>query len=303
MTTRKLILLTLLGTLAVCGAWCIYSGIPPFGRFGSEEPSAEEPRREPLRTLSGAEVARPDDPGLVEAELEDWVASGAPRIREWGEVEDFPKEIAVFETVFWEPRDTASLRAWIRNESAVKGKTVLEIGTGSGLLSLCCLAAGAEKVVATDVNRSAILNAQFNARQLGLSDRLELRLVPLRTPRAFAVFEDSETFDLIISNPPWEDAQPFGIDEYAYYDLDFELAYSLLEGLRRHLNPGGRALLAYGCVSAVRTVQKIAPEYGLEVRVLDDRDLDDLPEVFLPGMLLEVMPQWPEMRRSETSTE
>ena len=53
-------------------------------------------------------------------------------------VDGFPERIAVFQTVFWEPRDTTSLRELIATTDLVRGKTVLEIGTGSGLVSLCC---------------------------------------------------------------------------------------------------------------------------------------------------------------------
>ena len=41
-------------------------------------------------------------------------------------------------------------------------------------------------------------------------------------------------------------------------------------------------------VSAIKTAQQLAEEHNLELRILDERDLDGLAEVFLPGMLLEV---------------
>ncbi len=217
-------------------------------------------------------------------------ASAAPVVRDWVYVEDFPESIAVFESVFWEPRDTTSLRELIRTTPLVKDKTILEIGTGSGLVSLCCLTAGAERVVATDVNPSAVLNARYNAERLGVADRLDVRLVPLDNAGAFSVIDDYETFDLIISNPPWEDATPRAIDQYALYDPGFALLRSMLKDLRKHLKPNGRALLAYGCRNAITALLELAPQHNLAVKILDDRDLNALPEVFLPGILLEVTP-------------
>ncbi len=221
------------------------------------------------------------------------VPSGFPpeiqaKIKRWVSVEDFPTHLALFKTVFWEPEDTHSLRKRIRQKDLVTGKSVLEIGTGSGLISLCCLEAGARRVVATDVNSEALANARFNAQQLGLEKNFQLRLVPLDRPQAYSVIGPDERFDLIISNPPWEDGHPERIDDYAFYDPGFELLDSLLEGLEEHLSPGGKALLAYGCVSAIRTVLELAPKYHLQVEVLDERNVDELPEVFLPGMLLQV---------------
>jgi predicted RNA methylase len=209
----------------------------------------------------------------------------------WRRVEDLPRDLAQFKTVFWDPRDTESLRRLIRETSVVRGKKVLEIGAGTGLLSLCCLTAGAARAVATDVNPAAIANTVYNAKALGVRARLETRLVPLDRSEAFSVIAGRETFDLVISNPPWEDRRPVGIDQYALYDKGFVLMRSLLEGLADHLNPGGRALLAYGCVDAIETLGRLASEFDLAIQTHDDRSLGDLPEVFLPGMLLEVVPR------------
>lgn len=161
-------------------------------------------------------------------------------IRSWKYVDGFAEKIAVFQTVFWEPRDTNSLRELIETTDLVRGKTVLEIGTGSGLVSLCCLRAGAARVVATDVNPNAIGNANYNAHVLGVADRLETRLVPTGSPSAYGVLGPGETFDVIVSNPPWENARPRTINEYVLYDRDFQLLRSILSGARSRLNPGGR---------------------------------------------------------------
>lgn len=215
---------------------------------------------------------------------------GKPPIRGRFRVAELPFDIVVFETVFWEPRDTTSLRKLIHETDLVRDRTVLEIGTGSGLVALCCLHAKARRVVATDVNPNAIANVRYNAEMLDLLNRLETRPVPLRSPSAFAVLQPAERFDLIISNPPWEDQQPESIDEYALYDDGFRLLDSLLSQLGDRLNPKGTALLAYGNVTAVRKAIELAATYNLEVRVLDDRDVRELPENFLPGMLLQFTP-------------
>ena len=94
-----------------------------------------------------------------------------------------------------------------------------------------------------------------------------------------------------MSNPPWENAQPRTIDEYALYDTDFQLLRSILSGAKTCLNPGGRLLLAYGCRDAIQTLKRLAAPHGYRVEVLDERALSDLPEVFIPGMLLEGLPQ------------
>ena len=50
----------------------------------------------------------------------------------------------------------------------------------------------------------------------------------------------------------------------------------------------GQLYLAYGCKTAIQLLENLAVELGYEVEVLDDRKLEDLEEVFLPGMLLKL---------------
>ena len=97
------------------------------------------------------------------------------KIKQWGYIDELPRAIAQFETVFWEPQDTVSLRKLIRDSPLVRGKRILEIGTGTGLVTLCCLRAGAAEVVATDINPVAVANARYNAMLLGVEDRLDVR--------------------------------------------------------------------------------------------------------------------------------
>ena len=52
------------------------------------------------------------------------------------------------------------------------GKTVAEVGTGSGILSLAAARAGAERVVAIDINPNAALSAADNAQLNGLGERV-----------------------------------------------------------------------------------------------------------------------------------
>jgi methylase of polypeptide subunit release factors len=198
--------------------------------------------------------------------------------------------VAQFDSVFWDPRDTPTLRDEIRTNHIARGKTVLEIGVGTGLLSLCSLANGATRVVGTDINPAAAACARYNAARFGWQDRFDCRLVTKTNAGAFAVIRPEEKFDLILSNPPWVDRRPKSDFEYALYDPGFELLKTLLQDLPRHLNPGGRVFLAYGSVSGIQTLHNLADRLGYAVKTVSDtRQLADLPEEFLPGMTLEVV--------------
>lgn len=197
-------------------------------------------------------------------------------------------EFVQFESVFWEPDDTVSLRALIVDDGIVASRDVLEIGTGTGLISILCLQNDADTVVATDINPAAVANAQYNAAMLAPDSQLDVRQVPTDSPGAFEVIGDDERFDLIISNPPWEDRDVNKPAEHAFYDPGFYLMDTLLDGLPQHLNPGGRCLLAYGHVPAIKRLRIEAAKRNLEFKILDKRDLDSLDRDFLPGMLVEI---------------
>jgi methylase of polypeptide subunit release factors len=192
------------------------------------------------------------------------------------------------DTVFWEPEDTTSLRERIFSDPKLDGADVLEIGTGSGLISLCCLQAGAAHVLATDLNPAAVENARWNAREMDFTDRFEARLVPRRSPGAWTVIAPDSRYDFIISNPPWENGKPISVEQFALYDPDFDLLKSLITGARKRLKPGGKMWLAYGCVTAIRKIEEVAQHEALECKRLDHRELNELPELFLPGMLIEI---------------
>src|SRR5271155_1191607 len=51
------------------------------------------------------------------------------------------------------------------------GKSVADVGTGSGVLALAAARAGAAHVLAVDINPQAVLNAEENAKLNGFGDR------------------------------------------------------------------------------------------------------------------------------------
>jgi len=225
--------------------------------------------------------------GCTSSSRKDVVASY--KIQQTWTFEEFgDREVVQFESVFWEPDDTISLRKAIVADAISADRDVLEIGTGTGLIAILCLMNRANKVIATDINPAAVANARYNAESLLPGQRLEVRQVLKQSPGAFAVVGDTESFDLIISNPPWENGVIEHPADHAYYDPGFTLMDSILDGLPSHLRPGGRCLLAYGHVPAIKRLRTEAETRGYTFTILDDRDLDTLETDFLPGMLIEI---------------
>lgn len=235
--------------------------------------------------------SRSDSPVALQSE-DRFAAHGidpaALHIQAWHALEDFPHDLAQFETVFWEPQDTTSLRQWLNSYDRLADSRVLEIGTGTGIIALLCAQRGAAAVVASDINPQAVANTRYNAALMGLAEKIDVRLVAADRPAPFAVIETSEQFDLIISNPPWEDAAVQEVAAYALYDPGFQLLDALLQDSHQFLRPHGRLLLAYGAQVPIQRILASAPALGWQVTVRDQRDITALPKVFVPGVLLEL---------------
>lgn len=125
-------------------------------------------------------------------------------------------------------------------EQRIKGAKALEIGIGSGVLSIGAVKAGAEKVTALEINPRAKNYAGFNIVINGLEDRIEIRDGNIED-----IFKPikGEKFDYIISNPPFEPTPP-GINYYLHssggiYGLDF--VEGILKNLDSYLTDKGHA--------------------------------------------------------------
>lgn len=120
------------------------------------------------------------------------------------------------------------------NASWVQGKTVFDIGTGTGVLSLLMLQRGAAKVVATDIEPRAVVNARVNAQRLGVAAKF--------TAVEADLFPEGKA-DLVMCNPPWIPETPKNRIDRAVFDDGGQMTSRFLHGLREHLYPGGRGLL------------------------------------------------------------
>ncbi|HLC19906.1 MAG TPA: methyltransferase [Candidatus Nanoarchaeia archaeon] len=125
-------------------------------------------------------------------------------------------------------------------QDKIQGAHALEIGVGSGVLSIGAVKAGAKKVTALEINPRAKNYAGFNIVLNGLEDKIQIRdgnvndiFAPVR----------GEQFDYIISNPPFEPTPP-GINYFLHssggmYGLDF--VEKLFKDMHKYLAPNGHA--------------------------------------------------------------
>lgn len=141
------------------------------------------------------------------------------------------------------------LAPWVDNPDAVA--TALDLCTGSGCLAiLAALAFPRAKVDAVDVSTDALEVAARNVADYGLADRVELIESDM-----FAAL-DGRSYDLILSNPPYVDAEAVAAlpPEYLAEPAlalgsgadGLDATRRILAGAREHLNAGGLLVVEIG---------------------------------------------------------
>lgn len=70
--------------------------------------------------------------------------------------------------------ETTSMCITLLEEFVTAGTTVLDIGTGSGVLGISAIKLGAKKAVMTDIDQVAVLSAKHNAEINGTADKCEV---------------------------------------------------------------------------------------------------------------------------------
>ncbi len=158
------------------------------------------------------------------------------------------------------------------------GDTVLDVGCGSGVLSLVAAKLGAKRVVGCDASPDAIAAARRNAERLGLSDRTEFRqgdlLEPVRDVSADVVIGD-------VSGIPDELAEAAGWfpDGRSGGPTGAELPVRMLEELGDCLAPGGRMYLPTGTIQNENRILEAARRiFRGNLQLMAQRDLP-LPDL------------------------
>ena len=121
----------------------------------------------------------------------------------------------------------------------IEGASVLEVGIGSGILSMTMAKARAKKVTALEINPRAKILAGFNILMNGYEQKIEIRDGDDEVFRPV----QGERFDFLLSNPPFMPASPEG-GEYLHssagiYGLDF--CEKLFKGMDQVLTEDGYA--------------------------------------------------------------
>lgn len=154
----------------------------------------------------------------------------------------------------------------------------LEMGCGTGIMSVLAALAGCRVVVGLDINPAAVRNTEMNAERHGVADRVTARVSDL-----YSAVQPGERFDGIYWNPPFLDAPEEDIDSSIWHETMFDPAYSKLRRFLREgldlLNPGGRMYLWFGeALGNPTLVRDLADEVGIDLRIIKKLEMSAVPD-------------------------
>jgi methylase of polypeptide subunit release factors len=148
------------------------------------------------------------------------------------------------------------------------GSSVLDLGTGSGLLALVAALSGVERVVAVDINPAAVECARRNVAAYKMQGIIEVR-----EGDGFAPVE-GERFDLMVCNPPYFRDEPENMAERAYYGgSSLEWLYWFGTELGNHLTSTGSALVSIGDAADIPAILSLLKECGWSCKDVERRDI------------------------------
>jgi hypothetical protein len=140
---------------------------------------------------------------------------------------------------------------WVKRYDGPK-KTAVDVGVGSGILSLLLVKHGFQKVLGTDTNPNAIVGLTEFMGDTKVSRKIDLEFAPL-----FGTFEKQT--ELIVFNPPWlpKSQNLDSIDQAIYYNDS--LFPNFFEAAKQRLLPDGKLILLFSNLAKITNVSTAQP--------------------------------------------
>lgn len=128
--------------------------------------------------------------------------------------------------------ETTSMCAGLMEKYGCRGKTVLDVGTGSGILAIAAALMGSEDILGIDIDETAVEVAKENVEKNGCSHLIDIRIGDLAKGIDCCA-------DMVVAN------------------IIAELVIELAKDIKKHLRPGG-SFICSGILLEKRDMVKAA---------------------------------------------
>lgn len=176
------------------------------------------------------------------------------------------KEFLVYPDTFWPFADSLPL---VRHFKVRPGESVLDVGTGSGVIGIFACYQGAGRVVGVDINPAAVHSATHNAQAHGFADTMKVLQSDL-----FEALGD-EQFDVVTANLPFRNKPAHDVVAMSQWDTGFQTNTRFFAGVGRHLKPQGRIYFVQSNFGEIEAMKRLAQAAGLQTRELASEATDE----------------------------
>lgn len=138
------------------------------------------------------------------------------------------------------------------------GKDILEIGCGSGVVSVHAANKGARHVTAVDISETAVANTRLNLDRNGCQHAIV---------KVSDVFNDVDgTYDVIVFNAPYHGCRPADMLERAVADEDYRSLKQFFAGVAEHIRPTGCLFVGFSESGDLSMFRELVSRHGWSVR-------------------------------------
>ena len=169
-----------------------------------------------------------------------------------------------------------------------KGCHFLEVGCGSGIVSLIAADRGAAKIVALDITEDALNNTMVNMKRYKFGDITTTKISDI-----FSALSKTETFDFIFWNVPFYNVPRLNLTsmEKTVADCNYEKLKIFISKGHSYLNSSGRLFFGFSTtVGNIEMLENFAQSCGKKINLIDERavDIDINLDIKINYELLEV---------------
>ena len=174
------------------------------------------------------------------------------------------KKFLVYKNTFLPFKDSQPL---VKNFKIKRGESVLDIGTGSGVIAIFACYHGADRVVAVDINPAALRSTRHNAKIHGFGKTIVAKRSNL--------FENigKEKFDVITANLPFRNKPAHDLVSQSQWDTNLETNKRFFKEVRKYLKPSGRIYFAQSNFGAVEEIKALAKAAKFSFRVINNQSI------------------------------
>lgn len=165
------------------------------------------------------------------------------------------------------PKYDRSSQIFISRTPFNEGEDFLEIGSGTGIISLFAASNGASKIVAGDINPVAVENTSANFKLHNVKNAAALH------SNLFSTIEGQ--FDTIFFNAPFHGNKPEDSLELGTSDHNYETIKRFFAEVKNFLKPDGRIIFGFSDMGDNDLIKELAERNDLVLQSFQEQNNGD----------------------------